>query len=42
MDFNKLWFLWKPTYYRLGTISENATTISVQNFMLVSKSTQFT
>ena len=21
--FNNLWFLWKPTYFRLGTISEN-------------------
>ena len=24
MNFNKLWFVWKLTYYRLGTISENA------------------
>ena len=23
MNFNKLWFLWKPTQFRLGTISEN-------------------
>ena len=23
INFNYLWFLWKTTYFRLGTISEN-------------------
>lgn len=23
MNFNKLWFPWKPVHFRLGTISEN-------------------
>ena len=47
MNFNKLWFLWKPTYNRLGTLNYLkmlllVTTISVPKFMFVSKSAQFT
>ena len=45
MNFNKLWFLWKrPTnglalYLKMLVL---VTTISVPNFMLVSKNAQFT
>ena len=47
MNFNKLWFLWQPNYYRLDTLNYLkmlvlVTTISVPKFMFVSQSAQFT
>ena len=47
MNFNNVWFLWKPIYYRLGTLNYLkmlvlVTTISLPKFMFVSKSAQFT
>ena len=46
INFNKLWFPWKPVDFQLGIISEFeilvlVTTINKPRFMLVSKSAQF-
>ena len=45
MNFNKLWFLWQPTYTGLAQYLKMlllVTTICVQNFILVPKSAEFT